>query len=534
MKRNSLTTALLAGIAGAAGLASSANALNLNPDGLGQALVYPYFTVNKGNQTLVSVVNTTNRVKAVKVRFVEGRNSREVLDFNLYLSPFDVWTGAVFGTGATGAARLITSDTSCTVPQIPTTGEPFKDFQYTGANQDWDSATTPSSLAALLGAIERTREGHLEIIEMGLLNTGTLSTQLAEEATHNAAGVPVNCAALVAAWSAPSGGWVVNNRADISTPAGGLYGAGSIVDVANGTLHAYNADAIEGFYTNSADPGRLHFNPGSIRPDLGDADNGAGVIGVNIFTGNGSLAQETIPANARTISATLPYSFDAVSLVYMHDAIYNEFVNEPALGASSEWVITFPTKTYYVNGLVNATLAPIARAPFTNPFFDNGSACEAIDITYWNREEQVRGSSATGPIFSPPPPAGAPNIAALCYEAQVVSFNQSQVSAGQPSSIFGSTYASNIATTRVTGAPFTSGWARIRFDNPTILGNQNALVLATQGYTPGPGSLGSYAGLPVTGFWSANYVNSAAAPGTLANYSGAYRHRASRAAITAP
>jgi hypothetical protein len=46
MKKNSLTTALLAGLAGAAGLACSVHAANLNPDGLGQALVYPYYTVN--------------------------------------------------------------------------------------------------------------------------------------------------------------------------------------------------------------------------------------------------------------------------------------------------------------------------------------------------------------------------------------------------------------------------------------------------------------------------------------------------------
>ena len=96
MKKNSLTTALLAGLAGAAGLATTAHAVNLNPDGLGQALIYPYYGVNSGNQTIISVVNTANDVKAVKVRFLESRNSREVIDFNLYLSPFDVWTGSVF------------------------------------------------------------------------------------------------------------------------------------------------------------------------------------------------------------------------------------------------------------------------------------------------------------------------------------------------------------------------------------------------------------------------------------------------------
>ena len=299
MKRNSLTTALLAGLAGAAGLASSAHALNLNPDGIGQALVFPYYTVNKGNQTLVSVVNTTNRVKAVKVRFVEGRNSKEVLDFNLYLSPFDVWTGAVFATGATGAASLTTSDTSCTVPRI-TAPVPFRNFQYTGANQDWLSASTPASLAALLGAIERTREGHLEMIEMGLLQIGTGAAQLADEATHNSTGVPVNCQALVNAWT-PGGVWATNGAANIDTPAGGLYGAGTIVDVANGTLQAYNADAIQGFYNNQARPGFLHRNPGTIQPDLGDADfsstaPGTGTIEVNIFTDQGNRVQQTVPS----------------------------------------------------------------------------------------------------------------------------------------------------------------------------------------------------------------------------------------------
>lgn len=521
MKRNSLTTALLAGLAGAAGLATSAHALNLNPDGLGQALVYPYYTVNKGNQTLISVVNTTNRVKAVKVRFVEGRNSKEVLDFNLYLSPFDVWTGAVFATGATGPGRLTTADTSCTVPRI-TAPVPFRNFQYTGANQDWAS-TTPASLQALLGSIERTREGHLEIIEMGLLQTGTGALQLAEEATHNATGVPSNCAALVNAWL-PGGGWAANGAANIDTPAGGLYGAGTIVDVANGTLHAYNADAIEGFYTNATAPGFLHRNPGTIQPDLGDGDNGGGLINVFVFSGNGTLVSQTVPTGQKVRTTNLPYSYDAVSLVYMHDAIYNEYVTEPALGASSEWVVTYPTKVAYVDTTSNASVRP----PFTNAFRDDGAACEAIDIAFWNREEQVS-SQPPGTIdFSPPPPVDGPMVASLCYEAQVVTWNQSGTAAGQPSRIFGATYASNINANTGAGSVFNSGWARIRFDNPFVSGNQNVLNNAVNQTAGGQ----AFAGLPVTGFWAANYVNSNVTPGTLANYSGAYTHRASRAAPT--
>jgi hypothetical protein len=70
MNRKNLTAAVLAGLAGAAGIAGSAQAVNVNPDGLGQVLLYPYYTTNNGNQTIVSVVNTTNQAKAVKVRFL--------------------------------------------------------------------------------------------------------------------------------------------------------------------------------------------------------------------------------------------------------------------------------------------------------------------------------------------------------------------------------------------------------------------------------------------------------------------------------
>jgi len=53
MNRNSLTTAVIAGIAGVAGIANMESAVNLNPDGLGQVLLYPYYTVNGGQQTLL-------------------------------------------------------------------------------------------------------------------------------------------------------------------------------------------------------------------------------------------------------------------------------------------------------------------------------------------------------------------------------------------------------------------------------------------------------------------------------------------------
>ena len=128
-QRKSLYAAL-AGV-GALGVTGAADAVNVNPNGLGQALIYPYYTVNSdaaGNayNSLLSVVNTTTSAKAVKVRFLEGKNSREVLDFNLYLSPRDVWAAGIirssgarcsFGSGVSSGRS--SRSRSCACPYCP-------------------------------------------------------------------------------------------------------------------------------------------------------------------------------------------------------------------------------------------------------------------------------------------------------------------------------------------------------------------------------------------------------------------------------
>ena len=83
MKKNIISAAVAATLLGA----SAANAVFVNSEGHGQALIYPFYTVEGGHDTYINLVNTTDQTKAVKVRFVEAMNSQEVLDFNLYLSP---------------------------------------------------------------------------------------------------------------------------------------------------------------------------------------------------------------------------------------------------------------------------------------------------------------------------------------------------------------------------------------------------------------------------------------------------------------
>src|SRR5258705_7969112 len=143
-----------------------AAAVSLDPQGLGQALIFPYYTARSVDgdafNTFVSIVNTTSERKALRVRFREGRNSREVASFNLFLAGGDMWTGAVTPFG--GGARLVTADRSCTSPgfaDVAVSALPFMNFNnasYTGANADGAG-----------DGLDRTMEGFVEVIEMATL-----------------------------------------------------------------------------------------------------------------------------------------------------------------------------------------------------------------------------------------------------------------------------------------------------------------------------------------------------------------------------
>lgn len=515
MKRNSLTTAVVAGIAGTVGIANLASAVNLNPDGLGQVLIYPYYTVNATGdgdnlQTLFSVVNTTDQGKAIKVRFVEGYNSREVRDFHVYLSPYDVWTAALFKLPGQEQANLLTDDNSCTVPKIKGSTSaplqqlpdgrsylPFTNALFSGGNKDGG----PEGLA-------RTREGHFEIIEMGVVTDATKNSLT--NITH-IAGVPKNCGAIVGGWvNTPPGYWIVDRNTDIESPTGGLFGSAMLVDVANGVSAGYNADAIDGFVSNGVD--NLHDVPGSILPSLGS-------IGASDLT-----ATAYVFDNGKLIQATYGGGFgrkiDAVSALFTNDNIFNEYVLGGGATATTDWVVTFPTKNFYVDR------APPALAPFVEVFKaygGNGESKVQVGLFPYDREEgnpsACTGSDADNPncgvCFSPCDP-GDSTVPVLRYEAQVISFKTAaDFAANRTSPVLGSQLASNVD---VQADFLSTGWMRIAL-NPST--ESHLLSASSEGEV--------FEGLPSTGFAITNYVNANAAPGKLANYSGLWRHKGSRA-----
>jgi hypothetical protein len=467
-------------LAGSLGFAAAANAVNVNHDGLGEVLLYSYYTTEDGNDTLVNVTNSTPWGKAVKVRFVESMNSQEVLDFNLYLSPYDVWTGAV--TKSANGAKLVTADKSCTVPAIPAAGVEFRNYQYQGTSYSTGKGGPQGT--------DRTRTGYLEVIEMGWLYD--VSSTFAPEtwATH-VNGVPLNCGGLVAAWNS-GGTWSNDPTVGVSAPSGGLYGSSIIVNVEGGTDISENAVALDNF----ADGANLHAAPGTTNPSLVDA---APFFALD----DGS-------------TGTTAEGIDAVSAVLQKAYIYNDYLTVSDLNAATDWLVTMPTKRFYVNGWTPTAQGAVSPAtaspePFTNFWtatpFDGvaGTACEAIGIRYWNQEEGEE--TPSGPDFSPAPPGAAPF--SLCFEANVVHINGSSVLGG------GYTDA-NIDLL------FDAGWIEVDLGNGgnPVISPANGVAYDREVAT----SMGYIEGLPVIGFAASSFVNGDVG-GLLSNYAGSTDHK---------
>jgi len=488
---------LYAAVAGlsALGVTGAAQAVSVNPDGLGQALVYPYYTVRDAAagapyNTLLSVVNSTASAKAVKVRFLEGKNSREVLDFNLYLSHQDVWTTAIIPTA--DGAGIVTADKSCTTPAVSTSaGSPtlFVNYQYTGSNADGADPT-----------LDRTREGYIEIIEMGNV-TGTTAANI----THSA-GVPKACGSITDAQA----------QADTVPGTGGLFGTVTMINVLAGTDFAIDATALDNFSQVA-----IWQAPGTIAPDFTYVNPKVSVV-TNSQAGLGTTTYVTQwPAPSSGVVGTV----DPVSAVLMHNNVYNEYVLDTATKSGTDWVITMPTKHFYYSG---TTVVGLFQRDFTPT-----GACDDISISLFDREEQTKQSQVN---FSPPPPT---RTAALCWEANVVTFNNSNV--------FGSKNVANIDTLNPAPA-FFNGWVAMNFQtavSPTVHTLASATAGSTNVTVSPAGVISStlpvsttFQGLPTIGFAAITFNNGTLTAPTggaeLSNYGGVQLHKYTRAITPTP
>jgi hypothetical protein len=471
-KKNLIATAIASSVAAFAG---NASAVVLNADGLGEALIYPYYTARGDQNTFVSIVNTTTIGKVVKVRFREGRNSNDVLDFNLYLSPYDVWTGLV--RRESGGSILYTADTSCTDPVKAdwavaaggtTYGQPFFPFDYNNVDR----------LAGGSGSqtVDRTLEGYMEVISMADM---VPDSALFKDTKHSASTGRPACA-------------TVSNRtgtADVVAPTGGLFGGATIADLSTsktgGTMTGYGATA----YGQFSRPGRI-FTPASANPNF--SDHGS----TNAVITDGT--SRVVSINTTGLSGATPQA-EAFAMVNMASRIVGEYSVDTAnlTAHTTDWVVTMPAKHYFTNrttwlttsgdphGFVSPT-ATSAIPPFRAIWdAENRQACETVLPTSTSREEDRETSRST---FSPAPPGAQPN--SLCYESTVISFGRGSGASGVLQSTNNLWYQGNHVRNG-------SGWLDIDFRGAgrTLVGTPAGVFPASA-----PAAAGTVVGLPVIGF----------------------------------
>lgn len=155
MKKSILSTSIAAAVfgLGATG-AHAATSLATVDNGIGHMLLVPYFSTQEANSTLLTITNTdTSNGKAVKVRFRGAANSDDLFDFQVFLSPGDVWSANV-SKGADGKSVLTTADNSCTKPAKADLNA-----------AKFSTARLDQAMSAELQA-NGTREGYIEIINM--------------------------------------------------------------------------------------------------------------------------------------------------------------------------------------------------------------------------------------------------------------------------------------------------------------------------------------------------------------------------------
>jgi len=171
--KKSLLGASVALALGGAGIAPETQAIHLAEDGIGQVLLAPMYLAEYGYNTKITVVNTRPDVAVkAKIVFRSRKDSKEALDFILYLSPGDVWRGEVV-RGEDGQAYLTSDDDS------------MKSSQGLGRNTAVFASEVPVNTMLRdhqLIAPDINEIGHIEVIGIYGIAAGTV-VQVSDDPT---------------------------------------------------------------------------------------------------------------------------------------------------------------------------------------------------------------------------------------------------------------------------------------------------------------------------------------------------------------
>ncbi len=465
IKRALTTSALSAAVL--ATLSGPAQSAFISPTNTGQALTFPYYTVNAGWITTFNVMNTSADTLAVKVRFREKKNSRDVLDFNIILSPHDAWTGFVSDTP--NGPRLSTSDNSCTSP-LNVNGALASNIAYTGEFEDSGG-----------DGVQRMRDGYVEMMVMGVARSGAENTpNTVPYWAKHVDGVPRNCDLVDQAFISTEANWAPG-----TDPLDPIYDTGSI---GNPRAGSGNPEARDDFEAVTPSDLPLKGNITWLQVGTGAGAGGTALAVADWSTDNFVTAQQ-FPWFLEPTFASSDGLWTVTGVTDFEEAITwtstsNEWANNPVTGAQTDWAVTFPTKAWHVdrfndqiqaavskyrNGNANITANTPAPgiAPFQFAFgartgYVNGQGDSPITVSYtvFDREERSEIVETDGTTISPAPPPEV-KIETLRFETNVIQFGDV--------SILGSTSPSVVDAVGILPATATpNGWARIEFVGPEV------------------------------------------------------------------
>ncbi len=326
----------LAAVLGALLMAGAANAqVQVAPGGKGDVLIAPLFMTGGGWSTELKVINTNLVDSAVaKVVFHAPGRSEEVLDFLIFLSPGDVWTGNIV-TNADGSVGVQSDDPSSLVVNL--------------------AGGCPSATAASVGFVPTVARftrplttGYVTVFETRMHRQGT---------APNLGAAPVAKAAILAAYSAAcNAGTPIT--ADLTDNV--LVGISTLRNPTNGNvlqqdmmaLQDYNnttyhsVGALTGFFNNAAL---------STKQQVEDALwSSAFTIPFNVTPGNFTFGVVTFPTKETyALSANSQYTpfFPAV----------NDAVND----IGTQVPVTFEVRDEEENrlGIVGCQFSPCPVVP---------------------------------------------------------------------------------------------------------------------------------------------------------------------------
>ena len=460
---------------------TGATALAVDAGGSGHALVVPYYNAQNGNMTVLHVVNTdTSRGKAVKVRFRGAANSDDVLDFQVFMSPGDVWTAAVTA-GADGVAQLVTADNTCTLPKLTS-----------GVAQSFITGRLNPKLDAAAKA-NQTREGYVEIFNMAdIPASASVDPKNLYKAIKHVNGVAPCTATALDATLVDYASEAAATAAGFDTPSGGLMGDWYIMNVAQTTTFSGSATAINATGTADATTGRVHGNFIHF-PQL---DAAVGGLGVGAYTADPLFradSKDAVGAAAASLIAAGSYDLPDLSTPIFGTAdapgvaaktqaavltnalavkaVTNQYANDASISAKTDWVFSMPTRRYSVAAnyaatssalpayrvFTDLTVATSPAAPATKTWFTAANTTVSGDLicvkadgqSFWDREEN---SKTSGAVFSP----GTVAVTTFCGEASVLSFADTG----------NSVLAASVARQNVTGA-YVNGWSNVSVANGT-------------------------------------------------------------------